>query len=45
MRPREVAREMLLLRCDRVNERVTLDKVTNSVSGYFAKHEGDLLNT
>jgi hypothetical protein len=45
MRPRDVAFIMLKVRETRRDERVTVDKVTNSVAGYFAKHKGDLVES
>ncbi|MEM7690123.1 MAG: hypothetical protein AAF291_13965 [Pseudomonadota bacterium] len=45
MRPRDVAIEMLRVRESRQDDRVTIDKVTNSVGGYFAKHKGDLVES
>lgn len=44
MRPREVASIMLKVREER-QDRETLDKLTNSVGGYFGKHEGDLVES
>lgn len=45
MRPREIAAKMLEAKGVAADDRTTLDRVTNSVSGYFAKHEGDLVES
>ncbi|AWW74565.1 hypothetical protein CD351_09020 [Erythrobacter sp. KY5] len=45
MRPREIAIKMLEAKSIATDDRVTLDRVTNSVGGYFAKHEGDLVES
>lgn len=45
MRPREVAIIMLRVRENCQNDRETIDKLTNSVGGYFARHEGDLVES
>lgn len=45
MRPREVSFIMLSVRETRQDDRETLDKLTNSVGGYFAKHAGDLVES
>lgn len=45
MRPRDVAIIMLQIRELRQDDRVTIDKVTNSVAGYFAKHKNDLVES
>lgn len=45
MRPRDVAFIMLRVRELRQDDRVTVDKVTNAVGSYFAKHKGDLVES
>jgi hypothetical protein len=45
MRPRDVAFLMLDVRENRQDERETIDKLTNSIGGYFAKHKGDLVES
>jgi hypothetical protein len=45
MRPRDVAFLMLKHRGYHEQDRASLDKVTNSVGGYFAKHKGDLVES
>ncbi len=45
MRPRDVAIEMLKIRETRQDDRITIDKVTNSVGSYFYKHRDDLVES
>jgi len=45
MRPRDVADLMLERKGMAHRDRLTFDKVTNSVGGYFAKHKGDLVES
>lgn len=45
MRPRDVAILALAKRHKHNPDRMSIDKVTNSVGGYFKKHEGDLVES
>ena len=45
MRPRDIAFIMLGIRGACQGERETVDRVTNSIGGYFAKHHGDLVES
>lgn len=45
MRPREVAVIMLKHHPHLADDRTIIDKLTNSVGGYFKKHEGDLVES
>lgn len=45
MRPRDVAILMLKHQGYHEHDRMSIDKVTNSVGGYFGKHKGDLVES
>lgn len=45
MRPRDVAIIMLKHRGRHAEDRNSIDRLTNSVGGYFKKHEGDLVES